>query len=287
MPSLTSVLTEFGFHSSRDVTPRVLPQMILSIESLAALGAHVPLLAGMYDEVQGQLLLPLERLHANGADVRPLGIVALLVTREVVLALQAGAAYVANESSLQGMTQEMLLQQLSLRVCHVAFRAAVEGRAVQRRRQAYLARLRTWLLLLRRLLLFLLLVVRRHHYVGRRGGRHGHRGRLRQIRLLLDAGILEKVMYTQGQSARRQMTEVIGDSGARCCERLPRSRHRGWRLGMRVLLMVLMHRVILLGTVRGGLAVALLLIALLFLALVLILKEIANILLIYGFCGLL
>jgi len=51
--------------------------------------------------------------------------------------------------------------------------------------------------------------------------------------------------------------------------------------------MMLMHRIILLSTVRSGLSIALLLLGLLLLVFVFILKKIANVLLIYGFRGLL
>lgn len=99
--------------------------MILPVESLAAFGAHVPLLTGVYYKVQRQLLLSLKSLQADGANVRSLRIVALFVAREVVFPFQAGAAYVADESSLQGVAQEVLLQQFSLRIRHVTLRATV------------------------------------------------------------------------------------------------------------------------------------------------------------------
>lgn len=108
------------------MAPRVLAQVVLPVEPFAALGAHVSLLARVYHEVQRQLLLPLERLEANRAHVRPLRIVALLVSSQVILALQPSAANVADESTLQRVTQQMLLKQLALRISHVTLGTAVQ-----------------------------------------------------------------------------------------------------------------------------------------------------------------
>jgi hypothetical protein len=83
------------------------------------------------------------------------------------------------------------------------------------------------------------------------------------------------------------MTKIIGHGGPRSGKRLPRSWHGSWRLGMSMLLMVLMHRVILLSTISSGLSIALLLLGFLLFVFVLILKKIANVLLIYSFRGLL
>ena len=158
---------------------------------------------------------------------------ALLVAREVILALEAGTADVADEASLERVTEQMLLQELALRIGHVALWTAVERRAVQCGRQTDLAwnfdndlldyrtvaatlflknglniQILTWLgsglLLLGRLLLFLLLVIRRHHDVGGGGGgRCDGSRRLGHLRLLLDAlrRVLEEVVEAQWQRA--------------------------------------------------------------------------------------
>lgn len=60
----------------------------------------MPLLAGVYDEVQRELFLPLEGLQADGADVRPVRVVRLLVSRQVVLALQRRVANVADKPGM-------------------------------------------------------------------------------------------------------------------------------------------------------------------------------------------
>lgn len=59
------------------------------------------LLAGVYDEVQRELLLALEGLEADGAHVRPLRVVRLLVPRQVVLAFQRRVADVADKPGVQ------------------------------------------------------------------------------------------------------------------------------------------------------------------------------------------
>jgi hypothetical protein len=117
----------------------MLPQVILPVESLAAFGAHVALLATVNDKMQCQLLLPLKSFQANCADVRPFRVVALLVARQVILALQSSTAYVADESSFKRVPQEMLLQELALRVSHVAFWTAIKGRAIECCGQSYFA----------------------------------------------------------------------------------------------------------------------------------------------------
>lgn len=67
----------------------------------------MPLLAGVDHEVQRQLLLALERLLTDRADVRPLRVVRLLVPGEVVLALQGGVADVADESVAKDTRSEL------------------------------------------------------------------------------------------------------------------------------------------------------------------------------------
>lgn len=66
---------------------------------LAALGADMSLLSRVNDEVQSQLFLALEGLHADRADKRSVGIVALLVSSQVVLPLQSSATDVTEEPS--------------------------------------------------------------------------------------------------------------------------------------------------------------------------------------------
>lgn len=84
------------------------------------------------------------------------------------------------------------------------------------------------------------------------------------------------------------MAEIVSYGGAGSGERLPCGGHSGRCLSVSVLLVMLVHRVVLLSTVCGScLPVALLLLGFLLLALVLVLKEITNILLIYSFRGLL
>lgn len=58
----------------------------------------MPLLSRVYDKVEGELLLPLEGLEADGAHIRTLRVVRLLVTGEVVLALEGCIADVTDES---------------------------------------------------------------------------------------------------------------------------------------------------------------------------------------------
>lgn len=82
----------------------MLPQVVLAVESFATFIANVPLLAGMDDKVQCQLLLPFEGLQADRADKRPLRIVTLLVSGQVILALQRRIANVADETALEIMS---------------------------------------------------------------------------------------------------------------------------------------------------------------------------------------
>lgn len=76
----------------------------LPIESLATLLTHMSLLARVNDKVKCQLLFPLERLHTHCTHKRPLWVVGLLVPRQVVLALEACAANVAEKAALHCMT---------------------------------------------------------------------------------------------------------------------------------------------------------------------------------------
>lgn len=107
--------------------------------------------------VQRKLLLALESFQAV-TQVRSLWVVRLLVTCQVVLALQRCIANLANEAALHVlMADHVLVENFFFRVGDLTLRANEEHRAVQCELQSDLARLRPWLLLLRRLLLFLLL----------------------------------------------------------------------------------------------------------------------------------
>lgn len=143
------------FRSFRQVGTRVLAQMVLAVERLAAFSANLGLLTGVYNEMEIQMFLPFESLHANRADEGSVGVMAKFVPLEMFLAFQSGAADVADESPLDFVTNQVLLQQLFLRVGHVTLRTAEKRGAIQRRDNAHLARFR--LLWLRGLLLVLLL----------------------------------------------------------------------------------------------------------------------------------
>lgn len=143
--------TQFCLYSPGYVRPRVLSQMILPIEPLSALVANVSLFAGMNHKVQRQLLLSLERLHANCTDKRSLRVVALLVPRQVVLAFQGSIADVADEPPLQVVSDQVLFQETPLRIGHLALGAAEQGTSVESGRQPNLTGLWPWLLLLWRL----------------------------------------------------------------------------------------------------------------------------------------
>lgn len=71
-------------------------------ETFSAFVAEMTLLAGVDDEVQTQLLLSFERLHADGADVRPFRVVRLLVTRQMIFSLEGRVADITNESKNGG-----------------------------------------------------------------------------------------------------------------------------------------------------------------------------------------
>lgn len=57
----------------------------------------MPLFPRVYNEVEGELLLPLEGLEADRADVGALGVVRLLVAGEVVFALEGCITDVTDE----------------------------------------------------------------------------------------------------------------------------------------------------------------------------------------------
>lgn len=66
---------------------------------LAALSANMSLFSGVDDKMQSQLLLALEGFHADSTDKRPVGVVTLLVSSQVVFTLQTGTTDVTEEPS--------------------------------------------------------------------------------------------------------------------------------------------------------------------------------------------
>lgn len=72
-----------------------------------------------------------EALHADGADEWSIGIVAEFVPLEMFFALETGAANVTDESPFDFVTDEMLLEEFFLGICHVALGTAEEGGAVE------------------------------------------------------------------------------------------------------------------------------------------------------------
>lgn len=120
------------------------PQVILPIESLAALAADLGLLARMYDKMQVEMFFSLEALCADRADEGSFGIVAELVALQVLLALETGAAYVAYEAPLDLVANQVLFEEFFFRVGHVALRATEEGSAVQGRSNVNLNRRYLW-----------------------------------------------------------------------------------------------------------------------------------------------
>lgn len=102
--------------------------------------------------------------------MRPVRYVRELVPGQMVLALERRIADVADEAPLDGVRDDVLLDEAAVRIGHLALRAAVERRAVQRLRLTDLARLGARLLLLWWFLLFGLLAR------SRAGGSAGVRG---------------------------------------------------------------------------------------------------------------
>jgi len=96
-----------------------------------------------------------------------------LVPGQVVLALQRRIADVADEAPLHGVRDDVLLDEAAVRIGHLALRAAVERRAVQRLRLTDLARLGARLLLLWWFLLFGLLAGGRARAAAGVRGAHG------------------------------------------------------------------------------------------------------------------
>lgn len=56
----------------------------------------------------------------------PIRNVRQLVARQMVLAFQRRITNIANESSLNGMRNDVLFDQTPIRIGHLAFRAAVQ-----------------------------------------------------------------------------------------------------------------------------------------------------------------
>lgn len=107
--------------------------------------------------MQRKLLLALESFQAV-TQVRSLWVVRLLVTCQVVLALQRCIANLAHEAAFHVlMADHVLVENFFLGICDLTLGTNEEHRAVQCELQSDLARLRPRLLLLRCLLLFLLL----------------------------------------------------------------------------------------------------------------------------------
>lgn len=93
--------------------------------------------------------------------MRPVRYVGELVPGQVVLALQRRIADVADEAPLNGVRDDVLLDEAAIRVGHLALRAAVERRAIQRLCLADFSRFGARLLLLWWFLLFGLLAAGR------------------------------------------------------------------------------------------------------------------------------
>lgn len=92
---------------------------------------------------------------------------ALFVACQVVLSFERGVANIANESSFQVVSDQMLLQELPLRVGHLALGTQEQRAAVQSRAHLNLSRLWAGFALLRwLLLLFLFLLFRPAGAVG-------------------------------------------------------------------------------------------------------------------------
>lgn len=105
--------------------------------------------------------------------MRPIGYVGELVSGQVILALQRRITNVTDEPSLHGMRDDVLLDETPVRIGHLALRAAVKRRAVQRLRLPDLAWLGARLLLLWWFLLFGLLAAGRSRAPAGVRGAHG------------------------------------------------------------------------------------------------------------------
>jgi len=82
---LGRMLGDFRLHPPGYMAPCVLAQVVFPVEALAALGTHVALVPGMNHKVEGQLLFAFERFQTNCAHEWPVGVVALLMARQVIL----------------------------------------------------------------------------------------------------------------------------------------------------------------------------------------------------------
>lgn len=81
--------------------------------------------------------------------MRTIGNVRQFVACEMILPLQRGITDIAHEAPLDGMRNDVLLDQAPLRVRHLALGAAEQGRPIQGLRFPYLTRFRARFLLLR------------------------------------------------------------------------------------------------------------------------------------------
>lgn len=120
--SCASLSTEFLLHSLHRMRLCVLPQMILAIEALPTFPTNLPeinnfnqsvkslktpleksthfrLFSAVNDKMEIEMLFAFETLHADTADVGPIGIVAQFVPLQVLLPLQSSSANVTNEST--------------------------------------------------------------------------------------------------------------------------------------------------------------------------------------------
>lgn len=80
------------------------------VKSLATFGTNVTFFSRMNDEMEIQLFFSLESFETDCTHVRTFWIMRLFVPREVVLALQPCATYIAHESSFQCVTWERYLK---------------------------------------------------------------------------------------------------------------------------------------------------------------------------------
>lgn len=108
-----------SLQSPRNVRPGVLAEVVFPVESLAALDAAVLLVPRVDDGMETQLFLPLESLQAV-AQVRPIRVVALLVSGEVVFALQGRIADFANKAAFHVLVADhVLVENFSVNLASV------------------------------------------------------------------------------------------------------------------------------------------------------------------------
>lgn len=112
-----------SFESPRNMRPGVLAQVIFPVKSFPAFNAAVLFVARMDDSVEAQLLLSLESLQAV-AQIRPVWVVALLVSGQMVLALQSCIADLANKTSFHVlMANHVLVENFSVKFLKLHFRS--------------------------------------------------------------------------------------------------------------------------------------------------------------------